>query len=408
MLLMQAAIKRLGNLKYVRIEVISQGYLPNFLLSDCGVVVLNNTNSGNATKRRHMPRIGYSIQFLGIVLLLSHVLLGSGCRLSYLFHVAKGQIQLLNGAVPIKEALDTEPFTADQRNNLLLVKQIKAFGENELGLRKTRNYETVYPHPNRNPIFMVSASAKDRFSSKSWWFPIVGDMPYLGFFDLKEAKAERERLLNKNLDVYVGRAGAYSTLGWFQDPVTMNLIDGATPQLVNTLLHEMTHATLYVNGQGAFNEGLAVLVGNVGAFQFFEKNFGPAHPFTVEARNALADERLFSRFLNALMDELEELYALPVSYEEKVAGRKSVFAANLEKFEDLKKNFKTRQFVYFGRIPVNNAYLMTVALYHRHFELFEAVLAKNNGSVRETILFLDEFSQKEGEIIKRLRKGLHD
>lgn len=356
----------------------------------------------------HMPRIRHTIRLTGPVLLLCLLLLGSGCRLSYLFHVAKGQIQLMNGAVPITEALNTEPFTADQRNKLLLVKRIKAFGEKKLGLKKTHNYETVYPHSNQNPIYIVSASAKDRFSPKTWWFPIVGEMPYLGFFDLKEAKEERERLFRENLDVYVGRAGAYSTLGWFQDPVTMNLIDGTTPQLVYTLFHEMTHATLYVNGQGAFNEGLAVLVGKVGAFQFFENTFGLMHPDTIKARNALADERLFSRFLNALVDKLEKVYTLQVSCEEKLAQRERVFATYLEKFEALKGDFKTRQFAHFGRIPLNNAYLMTVALYHRHFELFEAVLAKNKGSVKETLLFFETFSQEEGDLIERLRNMLDD
>ena len=349
---------------------------------------------------QHMPR---RVPAIAIILLLFPFLLGSGCRLSYLFHVAKGQIQLLNGAVPIKEALDSQPFTPDQRKRLLLVAKIKAFGETALGLRKTGNYETVYPRLDRNPITVVSASKKDCFSPKTWWFPMVGDLPYLGFFDLEEAKEERTRLLHENLDVYVGRAGAYSTLGWFKDPVTMNLIDGSTPQLVNTLLHEMTHATLYVNGQGAFNEGLAVLVGKVGAFQFFERTFGPTHPHTVKARDALADERLFSRFLNGLMDELEKVYALQLSQRENRVLREQVFAASLEKFQDLKGDLRTRQFVHFGSIPVNNAYLMIVALYHRHFELFEAVLGKNDGSIKKTLLFLEGFSQKEGDLIEQLR-----
>ncbi|MCF8128168.1 MAG: aminopeptidase [Deltaproteobacteria bacterium] len=341
-------------------------------------------------------------------LLCTLVLFASGCRLSYLFHVAKGQIELLNGAVPIGEALGTEPFTPDQRNKLLLVAQIKSFGEKDLGLKKTHNYETVYPNPSRSPLYMVSASKKDCFSPKTWWFPIVGDLPYLGFFDLKEAQEERVRLLNENLDVFVGRAGAYSTLGWFRDPVTMNLIDGSTFQLVDTLLHEMTHATLYVSGQGAFNEGLAVLVGKMGTVQFFEKAFGPADPFTEQARNAVADERLFSRFLNEFMAALEEVYSLGVDGEKKMGLRGEVFAAYHDKFEALKKNFKTCQFTQFGQMPANNAYLMTVALYHRHFDLFEAVLKKENGSIRKTILFLEGFSQKEGDPMERLKRKVNN
>jgi len=366
------------------------------------------TECGKPDAGTHILRIRSTIQFMAPVLLLCLLLLGSGCRLSYLFHVAEGQIELLNGAVPIGEALGTEPFTPDQRNKLLLVAHIKSFGEKDLGLKKTHNYEAVYPNPSRNPLYMLSASKKDCFSPKIWWFPIVGDLPYLGFFDLKEAQAERARLLNENLDVFVGRAGAYSTLGWFQDPVTMNLIDGSTFQLVNTLLHEMTHATLYVNGQGAFNEGLAVLVGKMGAVQFFEKRFGPADPFTEQARNAVADERLFSRFLNEFMAALEEVYSLRLDDEKKMALREEVFAAYHGKFEALKKNFKTRQFVHFGQMPANNAYLMTVALYHRHFALFEAVLKQQNGSIKRMIPFLEGFSQKEGDLMERLKRKVND
>ncbi len=349
----------------------------------------------------------FPIQFFGAALLVCLMLLGSGCRLSYLFHVAKGQIQLLNGAMPISEALNSQSFTPAQRKNLVLVAQIKAFGEQALGLRKTTNYETVYPHSDQNPIYIVSASAKDHFSQKTWWFPIVGNMPYLGFFDLEKAKNERKLLLGEDLDVFVGKAGAYSTLGWFQDPVPMNLIEGSTLQLVETLFHEMTHATLYVNGQGAFNEGLAVLVGKVGAFQFFEKFFGLDHPFTLQARNALADERLFSRFLNALMLELERLYELDMDYGEKLVQREQVFTGYRNRFQVLKAELKTPQFVHFGEAPLNNAYLLTVALYHRHFELFEAALKKENGSIREMMLFFEKFSQKDGDFIERLRNVVH-
>ena len=341
-----------------------------------------------------------------ISIILFFLLSLSGCRISYLFHVAKGQIELLNGSVPINEALDTEPFTPDQRNKLLLVSRIKAFGEKDLGLEKTSNYETVYPHSDRNPIFMVSASKKDAFSLKTWWFPIVGDLPYLGFFDLKKAREERARLVDENMDVFLGRAEAYSTLGWFRDPVTMNLIDGTTPGLVNTLLHEMSHATLYVNGQGAFNEGLAVLVGKVGAVRFFEKAFGAEHPFTIEARDSLADERLFSGFLNGFMVEVEGVYNLQVGYEEKMRLRTEVFEAYHDRFEVLKKDFKTREFVHFAIIPPNNAYLMTVALYHRHFNLFEAVLRKEGGSVKKMIGFLKDFSKEEGNFIELLQKAI--
>ena len=136
------------------------------------------------------------------------VFCSSGCRLGYYLHLTAGQLSLLCGAVPVEEALTESTLTPDERDRLLLVARIKEFGETELGLEKTENYQTVYLKSRQNPIYTISASPKDRLTRITWWFPIVGDMPYLGFFDLESAKKERENLLQKDLDVALGRAAA--------------------------------------------------------------------------------------------------------------------------------------------------------------------------------------------------------
>jgi len=334
------------------------------------------------------------------------ILFCAGCDLAYLFHAAAGQFRLLNDSIPIKEALNKGSLTPAQEVRLQLVARIKDFGERELGLKKTGNYETVYLCSPLRPIYTVSASPKDRLSQKTWWFPIVGDMPYLGFFDLESAKEERDRLIKERLDVSLSIADAYSTLGWFQDPVTLNLIEGSTPDLVETILHEMTHTTLYLKGQGAFNEGLAVLVGKVGAFLFFDEVFGPSHPFTEEAKGSIEDERLFSRFLASLMDKLEQLYNSPISYQEKLTRREEVFAESLEEFKYIKERFKTDRFVHFGKRPLNNAYILSVGLYHRNFDLFEAVLEKKGGSIREMLLFFKDLTKEKGDAIEHIQLWL--
>jgi len=326
--------------------------------------------------------------------------------MTYLFHAASGQFRLLNSSIPIKEALKKNALTPVQQTKLRLVARIKDFGENELGLRRTQNYETVYLNSPQRPIYTVSASPKDRFSRKTWWFPIVGDMPYLGFFDLDRAKEERDRLISENLDVSIGIADAYSTLGWFQDPVTLNLIEGSTPALVETILHEMTHTTIYLKGQGPFNEGLAVLVGKVGALLFFEQVFGQSHPFTRQTKASIEDERLFSGFLASFMDELELLYGSSLSYGEILARREQVFARSLETFKHLKKVFKTDRFACFGQRPLNNAYILAVGLYHRHYNLFEAVLEKKGGSIRDMLSFSEELNKENGDALKSMQVWL--
>jgi predicted aminopeptidase len=312
-------------------------------------------------------------------------------------------MRLLDNAIPVEEALKTDSLAPHQRERLHLVAQVKAFGENELGLKETGNYQTIYLKSHQPPIYVVAASPKDRLIRKTWWFPIVGRMPSLGFFDKERANAEKEKLLKEDLDVIMGVADAYSTLGWFQDPVTLNLLEGSTLDLVETILHEMTHTTLYVKDEPEFNEGLAVLVGKMGAIRFLEETFGPSDPLAMEAKENVEDERIFCSFLASLLQQLEQLYDTPIGYEEKLARREEVFERSLVEFGRIKGQFKTDRFAHFERAKMNNAHLLSIGLYHRHFHLFESVLKKRGNSIKETISFLRQFTKQEGEIFKRLQ-----
>jgi len=332
-----------------------------------------------------------------IILIL--ILTCSGCDLAYLYHAAAGQFRLLYHSIPIQEALEEKSLTPGEQERLRLVARIKAFGEKELGLNQTDNYETVYLLSSRRPVYTVSAAPKDRLRQKTWWFPFVGAIPYLGFFDLEQAREEGKDLMAQDLDVCIGMADAYSTLGWFQDPVTLNLLRGSTENLAETLLHEMTHTTLYLEGQSAFNEGLAVLVGTVGASLFFEHTFGPSHPYTRKARTSIEDERLFASFMDRLMNELESLYGSSMSYEEKLRRREGLFSASVNAFKDLSHRFKTERFVRFGERPLNNATILAVGLYHRRFHLFEAALQANGGSIRKLLSFFREMSRNSDDLL---------
>ncbi|NNG07116.1 MAG: hypothetical protein HKM90_05220 [Desulfobacteraceae bacterium] len=346
------------------------------------------------------------IRIFSIFAILALLFSASACRLSYVLHAVAGQARLLNNSIPVEEALKTDSLSFHERERLRLVAQVKAFGESELGLKETENYQTVYLKSHRPPIYVVAASPKDRLVRKTWWFPIVGRMPYLGFFDEGRARAEKERLLEKDLDVLMGVADAYSTLGWFQDPVTLNLLEGSTVNLVETILHEMTHTTLYLKGGGEFNEGLAGMVGKVGAIQFLEKTFGPSDPLTIEAKRNLEDEHIFSPFLASLLQQLEQLYDTPIGYEEKLTRREKIFEKSLVKFSRIKGQFQTDRFTHFESAEMNTAHLLSIGLYHRHFHLFEALLEEKGNSIRETILFLRQFSKEEGDILERLQDRL--
>ena len=330
----------------------------------------------------------------------------SGCQVSYLFHAAAGQFRFLYHAIPVEEVLQQDSLSEAEKNRLSLVSRIKEFGENELGLKKSDNYETINLK-DQSPVYTVSASPKDKLALVTWWFPVAGHVPYLGFFDLEAARRERDRLLAEDLDTFVGRAEAYSTLGWFKDPLTLNLIQGSDLNLVETILHEMTHTTLYVKGQGEFNEGLAQLIGKRGALLFLEKTFGPSHPATLEARDSITDELLFSSFLVSLLSELDALYKeTQHPYSLKLSEREKVFARHMEKFKGVRDLMRTGRFANFGQGGLNNAYLMSVGLYHRHYALFETVLAQKENSLKDLLFFFQGLAKEKGNLMDKTREGV--
>lgn len=341
-----------------------------------------------------------------MLMLITFFLILPGCRLVYLFRVAAGQFQLLNGAIPVEDALKLDSLSESLKGQLSLVKKVKAFGETELGLKETANYGTVNLDPNRGRIYALSASYKDRLVPVTWWFPVIGSLPYIGFFDLESARGEQRKLLELDLDTVIGRVEAYSTLGWFKDPLTLNLIENSTVDLVETILHEMTHATFYLKGQGEFNEGLATLVGKKGAFLFAKETYGPAHPLTLEAQKSIEDEQVFSSFLCPLLSDLDQLYDSSLTYQEKLKEREKVFALSLERFKSLSGKFQTGRFVRFGQGPLNNAVLVSLAVYHGHYPLFERALQQSGDSIPTLLRMMRTMSREEKDMMIVIQEWL--
>jgi predicted aminopeptidase len=313
--------------------------------------------------------------------------------------MALGQLRIQQDAVPMEEALEDPALDPLEKEKLRLVARIKAFGERELGLNASDNYETVYLGGETNPVYTVTAARRTRLELVTWWFPVVGRMPYLGFFDPEKAAEKKRELEEEGLDVVVWPAEAYSTLGWFQDPVHRNLLGKDAVELTETLLHEMTHATLYAKGQPAFNESLATVVGKRGALAFMEETFGPESPEALKAAALVRDERRFSRHIDRLVSRLENLYESPISDAEKLDLREEVFEEERGRFRALQQELETDRFLGFGSGGTNNAYLLAVALYHQHYNLFESVLEARSGSIPAALEVFRGLSREEGDLI---------
>ncbi len=266
----------------------------------------------------------------------------TGCALGpgYFLQAGRGQWALFNRARPIQEVLTDERTAPRIRGLLAEVAPIKAFGESR-GLQPTRNYVDYVEWPGDAVVWVVTACDPLRFAEKSWSFPVVGSFNYLGWFEREQARKFAAELEGQGWDVDVRGASAYSTLGWFRDPVlsTMlaleegpsnkNPIDPALPSLVNVILHESVHATLHVPGQSVFNETLASFLADALTEDYF-RAARPGFPEAwrdYEARLKESDRR--RRVLQKAYEDLERLYTGSGSSEEK-RSRKSERLARLQ------------------------------------------------------------------------------
>lgn len=236
----------------------------------------------------------------------------TGCHAGYLIKSAWSQADLLLSREPIEKILNSpekdRSLSPDDLKKLKLALEAKAFGERALGLKRNGNYASFVQLDRPYVSYIVSAAARDRLEPHLWSFPIVGAVPYKGYFNPEDAKVEANTLKAKGLDTYVRGATAYSTLGWFDDPVLSSMLRYSDYDLVNLIIHESVHATLYIKSQADFNERLATFIGDFGAELFFKEKEGTQSPTLKAAATERQDDKAFSVFISKEIDRLKEWY----------------------------------------------------------------------------------------------------
>lgn len=311
---------------------------------------------------------------LAALALVGQALLLSGCfETGYLLQAGEGQLELLCNARPISHVLEDPDTPPDVIAELSEVPRIKAFGK-KYGLVPTKSYESYVQLDRPVAVWVVSAAPKLSFESKTWTFPIVGSVPYLGWFDKGRATEHAQSLKAEGWDVDLRGAAAYSTLGFFHDPVLSSMLGDPADgygDFADTILHESLHATVYVKGQTSFNEGLATFVGEHLAKEYLAERYGPEsselRTFLDEARQGIAR----SARLRKAFQDLDALYKSDRSDAEKLA-EKGYIIASLRAELHMKKS-------------VTNATLAGFRAYHGTSAGFEQLYARCGESVARMI-----------------------
>jgi len=292
--------------------------------------------------------------------ILAVCVLFSGC---YTLKQGVTLLGYLNRAVPL-ERIDDEQFAS-------LVTDIRKFAAEELGLVMSKNY-TRYVELDRDYLAaVVSATAKDSFHRHEWTYPIVGRMPYKGFFNVEDARRERDRLEKKDLDVWIRGVDAFSTLGWFTDPLYSYMRNYSPASLANLIIHESLHATVFIKGQAQFNEELAEFVGTQGARLYVQSRYGEDSDQYREIFTSEEESQNYTAFIQELAAELEAVYSSSLSREEKLTEKERIIAEAQERFErEYDSRFSSGDYRGFSRMSINNAYIDLFRLYHAQDNFF--------------------------------------
>jgi predicted aminopeptidase len=335
-----------------------------------------------------------------LLLLALLAISGAACSPAYVMRAAWEEAKILNRRKPIARIVADTATDWETRDKLLLVLQARQFAADSLGLNAGDSYTLFSRVDSDTLVTVVSAAPKDQFRPHTWWFPIVGSVPYKGYFDPEDAAKEQRRLEARGYDTFVRPSAAFSTLGWFNDPLLSTLLRYDRVSLANTVIHEIFHNTFYASGQAIFNESLANFVGGRGAIEFFCRRDGPASDTCRTAEGAWHDDLLFGAFMESLVRDVKALYdRTDLSREEKLAGRERLFADAQRRFaEEVRPRLRVDTFGSFTREPLNNATLISRHIYYDRLQLFEDVYRARGG----------DFLRAMGDIVAAARTNKAD
>jgi predicted aminopeptidase len=306
----------------------------------------------------------------------------------YLTRAGLEETRILASARPIEE-LVADPATPESfRGSLRLVVAAREFAA-AAGLDAGETYTTFTDVKRDTLLLVLQAAPRDCLCAYTWKWPIVGAMPYKGFFDAADAREAADRLASKGYDVHLRPAGAFSTLGWFNDPLLSTALTPDSLELVATVFHEIAHNSLYVRSATPFNESFAQMVGYHAAEAFFR-----ARGDSVTARRAadrLHDEMVFGRFYAELTARLDSLYALGLDSAAVDSGRAEAGRWVKERLEGpVAAELRTYTISRVPDRPINNARLIGSMIYRTKLELFDAWYQRHGGDVGRSAAALKE------------------
>ncbi len=333
-----------------------------------------------------MRRAGRVLAVLGLVLVAYLVIAPTG---RYLLRAGWEEGKILSRRRPIPDLIADTATPAPLRAKLNLVLAARAFAHDSLGLSTGESF-TTYSRLDRDTLVLVLSGAyRDKLKARTWWFPVVGRVPYKGYFDFAAAKEAERDLTAQGFDARLGAASAFSTLGWFNDPLLPTTLSADSLTVANTVIHELTHNTYYSPGGAGLNGSFANFVGSRGADRLFLARGQPAAVQLVAAR--WEDEKILGRFWAALYAQVDSAFKAhpgdePEHVAARIAVRDSIYSlARATLRDEIGPQLKTISPRAVERVRLDNAVLMARRVYLTDLDAFDAVLTREGGDLRRAV-----------------------
>jgi predicted aminopeptidase len=315
--------------------------------------------------------------------LLAALALGGCSAVEFYWQGLTGQLDLLSRARPIPEVEASTPDEA-LKAKLERVRAIRDFASRELALPANGSYTRYADLGRQFVVWNVFATPALSLTPRQWCFPVAGCVAYRGYFSEIDAQAEAQRLAAQGLDVYVGGVPAYSTLGYFDDPVLSTFIRYRDADVARLIFHELAHQIVYVKDDTGFNESFAVAVEEEGLRRWLASLAGKpeAAQFAADATRMKHVRSEFQRLIGRTRDRLAALYASDAPEAEKLAGKAAAFAAMRSDYERLKSEWGGAPlFDRWFAAGANNAGIAAAGLYTDRVPEFTALLAAESGDL---------------------------
>ncbi|HEY0654470.1 MAG TPA: aminopeptidase [Chryseosolibacter sp.] len=285
----------------------------------------------------------------------------------------KGQLNIIWNARPVEEFMENPGFPDSLKHKLVLINEVRRYAIDSLGLKDTKNYKTLYDQKGEEIMWVVTASEPFRLKAKEWRFPVLGSVPYKGFFDKELAIELRAELVKEGWDVSIRNPGGWSTLGWFTDPILSKMLERSEGDLANLIIHEMSHATIFVKDSIDFNENLATFIGDRGAEKFLAYKYGVQ---SKEYKQYFAEDEDYLKFADHMLrgaETLDSLYKTMTDQQpvqQKKELKEGMIRQIVQNLDTLTLTENTNPSARYSKVLPNNAFFMNFRRYQSKQDAF--------------------------------------